>query len=99
MVFVTGQREVQTLCNWLTRAFPVTVPTKSSAQAETIGQKDSTEATPRRSNKTEKRRRIKVEAKNDIEQIEEQNEMHTCESEKEEHVVDVHSTSRFNLDK
>ncbi|KAL5966851.1 putative ATP-dependent RNA helicase DHX37 [Taenia solium] len=94
LVFLTGQREVRTLCNWLSKAFPTAEP--GDARAKTVISKDDVPgAVPY---KAKKRKGAKVEAKAKLEVKKTEDMVNLNETEKEPSIGESPSISRFNLD-
>ncbi|VDD74966.1 unnamed protein product [Mesocestoides corti] len=97
LVFLTGQREVRTLCDWLTKAFPA-----SKVSADT--NEDAPERRPTRSKaKRRKRSKADVEAKPENtettrERRTQNQEIFTNAAEAGPRMNEAPSISRFNLD-
>ncbi|VDK31909.1 unnamed protein product [Taenia asiatica] len=95
LVFLTGQQEVRTLCNWLSKAFPTAEP--GDARAKTVISKDDVAgAMPY---KAKKRKGAKVEAKAKLQVKKTEDIVKLNETEKEPSIEESPSISRFNLDK
>lgn len=97
-MFVTGQKEVRTLCDWLTRAYPARDIIRSSVSTKANEKKDSVNTVPRGSSKTKKQEQVRTEAESENIQVNKKQLVHR-ESEKMKCHEDDPSNLRFNLDK
>ncbi|KAL5110696.1 putative ATP-dependent RNA helicase DHX37 [Taenia crassiceps] len=94
LVFLTGQLEVRTLCNWLSKAFPITKPGDARVKAATI--KDDVVGTvPYR---TKKRKGAKVEAEAKFKAKRTDDMTNLNDMEEESSIKESPSISRFSLD-
>ncbi|VDM19438.1 unnamed protein product, partial [Hydatigera taeniaeformis] len=94
LVFLTGQREVRTLCNWLTEAFPTVEPEKVRTEAVAGRKADTAEIVP---NRRKKRKRMEAESRVKLKVRKTGDKINRSETE-EISVVQGISASRFNLD-
>lgn len=95
MVFLTGQREVRTLCNWLLKAFPNAEPGDARVKIAT-SKEDVAGAVPC---KAKKRKGAKVQAEARLKAKEMEDLKNLNETEEKSSIGKSPSISRFNLDK
>nr|CDS17524.1 ATP dependent RNA helicase DHX37 [Echinococcus granulosus] len=97
LVFLTGQREVRTLCNWLLKAFPITESADTKAKTRRGKKEDVVEAEPYK-NKAKKRKRAKTEAEENSKGEKSADRINLNEMEEDLSIEESPSISRFNLD-